>query len=81
MEGSTASGKISSVYEYSVVVLGGTFSNVSLNLIKQNADYLGPAYAYLYFEGQVTQGFGHGSFYLRLRVPRGGNAVAQFQVL
>ncbi len=80
-QGSRDHGVIQRIYDYGIVVAGGTFSNPSLSLVRANATSTQPAQAQLFFIGTATGSFGQATFYLRLFVPMGRNPYVTFSVL
>ena len=79
-QGANGLGKITSVYDYGISVIGGTFSSQSLTINRANATSSNPAQATLFFIGTATGDFGQSTFYLRLYVPYTSGAYARLTV-
>lgn len=77
-EGATGVGKISKVYDKSIITGGGTFSNAKLGINRKDASNGKPAYATLEADVSVTQGFGAATLKLRLYVTNNGQHYAKF---
>lgn len=80
-QGSADHGVIQRVYDYGIIVVGGTFRDVSLTKVRENATSTLPALAQLFFIGSAVGGFGEATFYLRLYVPKARQPFVQLSVM
>ena len=81
IEGTKTMGRINKIYDYGITVIGGTWSDVSFTITRSNATSTSvPAEARLYFVASAVDQLAMSTFYLRLYVPMGSGAYANFSI-
>lgn len=77
-QGGNGFGQIDSVYDFTIITVGGTFSDQSLTIDIKNATSSTPAQATLFCIAQLYGGAAQSTCYLRLYVPYAAGAYAKF---